>query len=164
MAAAEALVGGAEGRGDLAYDVHVLYADQGCASAGAEHAGGGFVVVAEWHGNAGGGEGRDGEEAAALDVGAAQVGDREHGVGFRRLFVITDLEADLGLGDRASCSAGQRLGQVLTYPARRGTDAVHPVRNGRLVGLEDLAVLCGDASHVSGEGLVGAVDRRDDVA
>lgn len=79
MSAAEALVGGAEGRGDLAYDVHVLSADQGRARAGAEHAGGGLVVVAERHGDAGGGEGRDGEEAAPFDVGAAQVGDGEDG-------------------------------------------------------------------------------------
>lgn len=77
---------------------------------------------------------------------------------------VYGLEADLGLGDHASRSAGQRLGQVLTYPARRGAGAVHPVRDGRLVGLEDLAVLGRDAPHVSGEGLVGAVDRRDDVA
>ncbi|GGW64019.1 hypothetical protein FHS32_001169 [Streptomyces albaduncus] len=149
MPASEALVGGTEGRGDLAHDVHVLSADQGRAGAGPEHAGGGLVVVTERHGDAAGGEGRDGEEAAALDVGATQVGDREDGVGFRRLFVITGLEANLGLGDGAPRSAGQRLGQVLTYSARRGTGAVRPVRDGRLVGLEDLAVLGGDATSLA---------------
>ncbi|GGS16226.1 hypothetical protein GCM10010269_64340 [Streptomyces humidus] len=77
MPAAEALVGRTEGRGDLPYDFHVLHADQGRAGAGAEHAGGGFVVVSERHSDAGGGEGCDGEEAAVLDVGPA--GDIEDG-------------------------------------------------------------------------------------
>src|SRR5690606_22368597 len=56
------------------------------------------------------------------------------------------------------------FGEVLAYSARRGTGAVHPVRDGRLVGLEDLAALGGDAPHVSGEGLVGAAGRVDGIA
>ncbi len=74
MPAAEAFVGRAEGRRDLAYDVHVLCPDHGRAGAGAEHAGGDLVIVSEGHGDAGGGEGGHREEAAAFDVGAAEVG------------------------------------------------------------------------------------------
>lgn len=74
MAAAEAFVGRAEGRGDLAYDIHVLCPDRGRAGASSEHAGGGLVVVGERHGDAGRGEGGHREEAAAFDIGTAQVG------------------------------------------------------------------------------------------
>ncbi|GAA5707060.1 hypothetical protein Save01_07919 [Streptomyces avermitilis] len=80
MAAAEAFVGRAEGCSDLAYDVHVLRADYRCAGAGAEHAGGGLVIVSERHGDAGGTEGGHREEPAALDIGAAQVGGRQDGI------------------------------------------------------------------------------------
>lgn len=64
--------------------------------AGAEHAGGGLVVVAEGHGDAGGGEGCDGQEAAAFDIGAAQVGDGEDRIGLHRLLGVTGMQTDLG--------------------------------------------------------------------
>ncbi|GFN07081.1 hypothetical protein GCM10010298_25930 [Streptomyces microflavus] len=83
MPAAEPFVGGAEGCRDLSYDVDVVAADEGAGGAGAEHPRGGFVVVQERHGDAGRGEGGDGEETAAFDVRAAEVGDRGDGVGVR---------------------------------------------------------------------------------
>jgi hypothetical protein len=117
VAAAEAFVGGAEGRGDLAYDVHVLCPRGGCAGAGAEHAGGGLVVVGERHGDAGRGERGHREETASFDVGAAQVGGGQDGILFGRPPGIRCPETDLGLGDGAACPAGQGLGEVLAGSA-----------------------------------------------
>lgn len=53
MAAAESFIGRAEGRGDVADDVHILGADHGGGGAGAEHAGGGLVVIGQRHGDTG---------------------------------------------------------------------------------------------------------------
>lgn len=88
VAAAEAFVGRADGCGDLAHDVHLLRSDHGDAGAGTEHAGGGLVVVGEWHGDAGSGEGGHREEAAALNIGPAEVRCGENGIPFGRLLAI----------------------------------------------------------------------------
>lgn len=108
------------------------------------------------------GERGDGEEAAALDVRATEVGDRGDGVGVRWRLRVGWVEADLGSGDDASQPPGEGFGEVLACLAGRCAGTAHPVGDGRLVGLEQFAVLGGDAAYVLGECVVrapGGVDR-----
>lgn len=102
MSAAEALVGGAEGRGDLPHDVDVVIADDGAADAGTEHASGGLVVVQERHGNAGCGEGGNREEAPAFDIGAAEVGDGGDRIDVDRPLGVRWSKTDVDMGDHAA--------------------------------------------------------------
>ncbi len=102
MAAAQAFVGCAERGSDLADHVDVLGSYQGPARACAEHAGRSLMVVGQGHDHACGGEGGHSQEAASFDVGAAQVGGCDDGIGVVRKGRLGVAQANLGQGDGAT--------------------------------------------------------------
>ncbi len=113
VSAAESFVCRAEHGSDLSDDFDLFSTDTRRAGSSPHQPRDRIGVVEQRHGHTGGGKCSNGQKGSALDICAAQVGNRLDRIATPCQKLFGSGEAEFGQSDPAPGSAGQRLGNVL---------------------------------------------------